>query len=75
MGSATNGMAGGGDLVVGTQLGKRKRDVSAEIEEAKVASLDTGSQENHEVCGNCRGTHEFACHKFIRYKCGERGHV
>ena len=68
-------MAIGGDLVVGTQLGKMKRNLSVENLETDIADLGTGSQENHEVCGKFGGTQSFACHKFKCYKYGERGHV
>ena len=75
MGGAVKGMSAGGELVVGTQLGKRKRTLLVEIEETEVADLGTKEQENHEVCGRCGGTHVFACQSFKCFKCGEKGHV
>ncbi|CAI9263853.1 unnamed protein product [Lactuca saligna] len=56
-------MDNGGDLVVGTQLGKRKRALLEEDEETEVADLCTESQDNHEVCSRCGGTHRFAYHR------------
>lgn len=64
---------------VGTRHVMRKRDhdssFSAMDKEFEVTNLDTGSQGDFNICGNCYGTHIFAWHKLKCYKCGEKEHV
>ena len=40
-------------MVVGSQLGNKRRDFSAEDEELEASDLGTGSQEGQEMCGTC----------------------
>ena len=75
VGGAAKGIAAGGCLVIGTQIGKRKRTLSIEIEDTKVAYLGIRRKEDHEVCSRFGGTHRFACHKFKCFKCGEKGYI
>ena len=72
MRDVATGMTIRGVLVVGSQLGKRRRHLSAEDEESEATDLGTGSQEDQEVRGKCGGTHKFVCHKFKCFKWGER---
>ena len=68
-----------GNLGVEARLGKIRHTQSLGGSEGGGESdkYDMGarSQEIHEICGKCRATYEFSCHKFRCFKCGERGHV
>lgn len=70
-----NGMDVRGDMVVGTQLWKRRKTLILENKETKVAELGTGRQANHEVCRKCGGTHRFASHKLKCFRCGKKGNM
>ena len=44
-------------------------------EDLEVVSLGTVSQGDFDICGECGGTHRFACHKFKCYKYGDKWNV